>query len=106
MVFFHFFRIWFYIFLFYIVVILINFSLKKCGTGEHDFEITSEGFIEETEYSYSLFKWSCVDKVVKIFGYIMVRVTGNQWHVIPKRAFGTKEEQDEFLLALKSKINA
>lgn len=85
---------------------LINPKLKRGVLGIHKFEIANEGLIEETEFNKTISKWSSIDKAIKIFGYILVRVAGHQWHTFPKRSFESTEQQAEFYELLRNKIRA
>ena len=103
---FYFLSIQIFMFIFNFIISIVNPKMKKGILGEHQFEITDEGFREKTNYNDSLVKWSSVDRVARVFGYTMVRVAGSQWHIFPKRSFNNNDEQLNFENTLQNKISA
>lgn len=101
--------IW-YIFL-WVVQIAFNavyaYSKKsKSVLTNHIIEVTEEHFYEETEFNKSFFYWPGVLKAVSRPGFVAVYVTPSMAHIIPNRAFKSKEERLAFLQLVNSNINA
>lgn len=81
-------------------------KLRRGVLGEHVFTLTEEGLVEETAFNRSVHTWQSLDRVVQLFGYVLVRIAGNQWHVFPKRAFANGAEQQAFKTELQRRIRA
>jgi hypothetical protein len=66
----------------------------------HRIEIQETGLVEETKFNKSLFYWPGIVKVVSRPGYIAIYVSSQQAHVIPKRAFSSQSEAEQFKTAV------
>lgn len=64
--------------------------------GEHYFKLTERGFHESTEFNETLHKWAGIQSVSKSNRFIFVRISNFLFHIIPRRAFGTEAEFEEF----------
>jgi len=84
--------------------VMVNPKLKKGTLGEHTFEVTEGGFIESTAYNKTEHTWSSIDKIKKIFGYVLIRVSGHLWHIIPTRHFSKRSELEAFVEELRRRI--
>jgi len=84
--------------------VMVNPKLKKGTLGEHTFEVTEGGFIESTAYNKTKHTWSSIDKIKKTFGYVLVRVGGHLWHVIPIRHFSGRSGLETFVEELRRRI--
>ena len=84
--------------------VMVNPKLKNGTLGEHTFEVTEGGFIESTAYNKTEHTWSSIDKIKKTFGYVLIRVSGHLWHIIPTRHFSEKSGLDAFVEELRRKI--
>jgi|GEM_PF-1253331 len=69
-------------------------------------EISDEYFYEQTEFNKSFFYWHGILKAISFLGFVVVYVTPSMVHIIPNRAFISKEERLVFLQLVTSKINA
>ena len=87
-----------------LVYVLASPKMKKGILGKHRFKITEIGLQEETEFNESLHKWPSMDKVVEIGKYVLVRVSGNQWHTFPLRSFASDAERKKFISELHKRI--
>ena len=72
----------------------------------HVIELRPEGLYEETKFNQSIFFWSGLISPVRHLNCLCVYVTPQHAHVIPLRAFRSKQEQEAFLTELKDKIRA
>ena len=84
--------------------VMVNPKMKNGTLGEHTFEVTEGGFIESTAYNKTEHTWSSIDKIKKTFGYVLIRVSGHLWHIIPTRHFAEKSGADAFVEELRRKI--
>jgi YcxB-like protein len=99
-----------YIFL-WVIQIAFNavyaYSKKsKSVLTNHIVEVTDQHIYEETVFNKSFFYWPGVFKAISCPGFVAVYVTPSMAHIIPNRAFKSKEERVAFLKLVKSKINA
>lgn len=84
----------------------LNPRIKRGALGVHTFTVKDEGLFEETAFNATLHRWPSLDKVSILFGRLMVRVSGTQWHILPVRAFATIEEAHAFATLLRQRIRA
>lgn len=88
-------------------IIIFEFSQRsKSFLTKHIVEIQDEAFYEETKYNRSYFFWNGITKIVRQPGFIGVYVSPNQAHVIPNRAFSSKQQISSFINLCKEKMNA
>jgi len=59
--------------------------------GEHNYKITTEGLHEKTKANEGLSKWDGIQEVKVIGSYLLLRISGYLFHVIPKRSFLSDE---------------
>jgi YcxB-like protein len=80
------------------VIIPLSFISSKNRTflTEHTFTLTEDGFIEETVFNRTENRWAAALKVVRTRNYIFLFVSQNAAHAIPRWAFVSDEEWDEF----------
>lgn len=70
----------------------------------HIVEMQDEAFYEETKYNKSYFYWNGIEKVVKRPGFVAVYTTEHNAHIIPTRAFSSREEMERFIFECKDRI--
>ncbi len=79
-------------FLFYLLL-----GYKTNGVlGSHQYQITHEGLLEETDVYRTLTKWSGITNLLKTNRYLFVQISWYLFHIIPRRAFKTNEEFERF----------
>lgn len=74
--------------------ILATSSKSNGILGEHEYELTSEGLLEKTNVNEGLSRWSGIREVRKVGSFVLFRISGYLFHVIPRRSF---ESEDAFL---------
>ncbi|SRR6266581_6604961 len=90
-----------------LILALYLFSRRAdSALTEHVLEIRDDALYESTKFNESRFFWPGVLKVVSRPGYVAVFIAQHAAHVIPNRAFGSKDQRNEFIATLKSKTNA
>ena len=72
---------------------------------QHIVEIQNEAFYEETKYNRSYFFWNGIEKIVHRPGFVAVYISPRLAHIIPRRAFSTREQMSEFISLCKSKMS-
>ena len=92
------------IFILNILNTFFSSKIKYGVLGKHTFTFTDEGCIEETEFNRTLLKWRSLDRVVAILGYVVVRVSGQSWHIFPNRCFASDQDKQFFIKELKHRI--
>ena len=83
----------------YVISFLFYFLLgsKTNGVlGNHQYQITHEGLLEETDVNRTLTKWSGITKILKTKRYLFVQISWYLFHIIPRRAFKNNEEFERF----------
>lgn len=97
--------IFFWIFQFTFLSIYLFSRKDKNVLTNHVIEVQEDSFFEETKYNKSFFFWNGVIKVVSRPGFVAVYVSSNMAHVIPNRAFPSKEKRAEFINLVREKIH-
>lgn len=72
--------------------------------AEHVIEIQADALLEETPFNRSLHYWSPHMKAVQRGGLCAIYVTPHLAHVIPARAFMTKQQRAEFMTLLDHRL--
>lgn len=72
----------------------------------HFVEIQSDALLEETRFNKSFFYWPGIVKAVSRPGFVAVYVTPHMAHVVPNRAFASREQRATFLALVQQKIRA
>lgn len=88
-----------------ISLLFIVFSSKKSNgiLGLHEYEIMPDGLFEKTSANEALNKWSGIQEVRKVGPFLLFKVSGYLFHVLPKRSFATVEAFHEFYEMAQSK---
>ena len=73
---------------------------------DHVLEIRKGGLFERTRFNESLFFWPSVIKVVRRPGYVAVFISARQAHVIPRRAFESREHEARFITEIRDRKRA
>ena len=93
----------------YVVSFLFYFLLghKTTGVlGSHQYQITPEGLLEETDVNRTLTKWSGITNLLKTNQFLFVQISWYLFHIIPRRAFKSNEEFEDFYNEIRSRKNA
>jgi hypothetical protein len=83
---------------------MITFRRYKGLLGHHELEIRDEGLVERTDVNESLHRWSGFHKIASTGRYLFIYVTDNNVHVVPRRYFASKGEQQAFRDELERRI--
>ena len=78
----------------------LSFDSKPGILGEHTIEISPEGLFEMTSVNESKHYWCGIRNVYSTDSYIFVFINKSVAHIIPKRAFKSNEESQNFLSLL------
>jgi hypothetical protein len=84
-----------------VLEVLFITALKKGVLGEHRFELTSEGLLEETSVNRTLHAWSSVDGSRKLMGALIVRA-GAGWHIFPRACFSASFSREILLETIRT----
>jgi hypothetical protein len=79
-------------FAFNVIRALLTVGSKSGVLGEHRYSISHVGLREVTDANDSLQKWSGVQDIIKLPRYILFRVNGYLFHVVPRRAFANEKQ--------------
>ena len=77
-------------------------KLNKAFFTEHTITIDEGGLTEETVFNRSEYKWAGIQKIIITNGYVFAFVSQHAAHVIPRRAFESQAEWDDFVAKLKA----
>jgi hypothetical protein len=75
-----------------------------CIYGPRTVSITAEGLRECSPKCESLFHWSSIRSVVSLGDHVFVMVDRNAGIIVPRRAFASDTERDQFLAEIRSHL--
>jgi hypothetical protein len=76
---------------------ILSTSTEKSGTlGTHIYSLSEQGLHEITKHNDALHKWTGIQSVEKSGTYIFIRINGYLFHLIPRCAFSSDKEYEEF----------
>lgn len=64
--------------------------------GIHEFSLSPTGMHERTAVNDSQFLWTGIQSIVKVGGYMIIHINNYSAYVIPRRAFPSTVEFEEF----------
>jgi hypothetical protein len=78
------------------------FTLMSVGKdggvlGIHTLTLTDRGLHERTEANEGLQLWRGIRSIKSVGDYILIQINAYQFHIVPRRAFQTREDFDAFL---------
>ena len=79
------------------IFILFSSSSSNGILGKHEYKLSSEGLYEVTSANEGLSKWGGIQEVKVVGPYILFRISGFLFHIIPKRSFSTTEDMHSFV---------
>ena len=79
--------------------ILLSSSTKNGILGKHEYRINQEGLHEKTTANEGVSKWGGIQEVQPAGSYLLYRISGYLFHIIPYRSFPSDEARKEFLNA-------
>jgi hypothetical protein len=82
------------------IALLVALRRHRGLVGEHVLEIREAGLAERTDVNESLHRWAGFHKLISTRKYFYIFVTDAMVHVVPKRAFATKDEACAFQTAI------
>jgi hypothetical protein len=77
---------------------------RDSALTDHVIEIRDDAIYESTRFNESRFLWSGILRLVERPGYVAVYVSQHAAHVIPMRAFQSKEQRAQFISLIKEKM--
>lgn len=78
------------------IVILLNSNKKSGVLGKHIYSLSEEGLHEVTIANESLNKWNGIESLTITKNYIIFKINGYLYHIIPKRDFANDAEFNNF----------
>ena len=88
-----------------ITALILGTKRGPTDKAEHTIEIQPEALLEETKFNRSLHFWNPSMKVVQRGGLCAIYVTPQIAHIIPTRAFSSKQQRGEFMTLLHKMLN-
>jgi hypothetical protein len=88
-------------------VILVAFLFTRRRDSvltDHVVEIRDDAFYESTRFNESRFLWSGILRLVERPGYVAVYVSQHAAHVVPTRAFQSKQQRAQFISLVREKM--
>jgi hypothetical protein len=87
-----------------LIIILSNLSkMNKTVLTDTILTLGSDGITSESQFGRSELKWNAIQKVVRNRSYIFMYVVQHGAIVIPRRAFGTSDQWEQFWLMCQAK---
>jgi membrane protease YdiL (CAAX protease family) len=79
------------------IFILMSSSSSNGILEKHEYKVSSEGLYEVTSANEGLSKWEGIQDVKVVGSYILFRISGYLFHIIPERSFSTEESLQLFV---------
>lgn len=79
-----------------IIVIALAFQRHPGILTEHTIDVGPDGLTESTDVNVTMTKWPGVSKVQRTRRHLFVYTGPGMAHIIPRRAFATKDDWDRF----------
>ena len=76
--------------------VLLSSSAKNGILGKHEYRISPEDLHEKTSANEGVSKWEGIQEIQTAGGYIIYRISGYLFHIIPYRSFPSDETRKEF----------
>ncbi|MBV1908121.1 MAG: YcxB family protein [Kangiellaceae bacterium] len=79
-----------------LIPILITSRIGNGILGKHDYKLTPDGLYEETIANNGLTKWEGISDIKTTNSFILIRISGYLFHVIPRRSFSSSKAFNSF----------
>lgn len=86
--------------------LMVVFKKYRGLLGEHELEIRDDGLVERTDVNESLHRWAGFHKIARSRRHLYVYVTDNNVHIVPRRGFGSEQEEEAFRSELERRVAA
>ena len=63
---------------------------------QHHFEINVAGLREQTRVNDSIHMWEGIDEIIDNKFYLLFRISGSLYHILPKRCFSSEQQFNQF----------
>ncbi len=73
--------------------------------GKHEYLCTEDGLFEKTIANETLYKWGALGQLRVAGSYLLLQVSGFQYHIFPLRSFDNPAQMDAFQQHLSECIN-
>lgn len=87
---------------FSLIGILFMSSKTNGILGAHHYELLESGLLEKTDANEGLSKWQGIAEISESKNYILFRIAGHLFHIIPRRCFLNEPEGELFLTNAKA----
>jgi len=90
-----------------LVLALTLISRRSDGVlTNHILEVRDDALFEATQFNESRFFWPGVLRVVSRPGFVAIYIAQHLAHIVPARAFRSREERSRFVSLIKERIRA
>ena len=87
-----------------LIILLSNISkMNKTVLADKVITLGSDGITSESQYGHSELKWNAMQKAVRTRSYIFIYLMQHGAIVIPRRAFNSNDESEQFWLICQAK---
>lgn len=83
--------------IFSLISILFSSNKNNGILGYHEYTVDEKGLYEKTKANESLNKWEGIHEIIITKSFLLFKISGYLFHIIPKRSFLTDEEFKEFI---------
>lgn len=70
-----------------IVTMLLKVGNDSAVLGRHTYGLSEQGLEERSHGAERLLPWRAIASIARLPGYMLFRVSSNQFHLVPRRAF-------------------
>jgi len=76
--------------------ILLSADVSNGSIGKHTYELRDEGLYELTSVNEGVTKWEGIHSIVLSGPFILFKISGFLYHIIPKRSFSSEQDFEAF----------
>jgi hypothetical protein len=81
----------------YLFLLMFKYKNNDGTLGHHLIELRENHLLEATDVNETLHSWKSIQKIIEWRNYILIFVSPTNAHIIPKRYFGSGDEEKSFL---------
>ena len=70
-----------------VLLMLLTVGTKSGVLGAHVYALSPEGLHERTDANEGLNKWHGIASIIRLPGYMLVRINNDMVHILPRRCF-------------------
>ena len=79
-----------------IVSMLLKAQPDQGLLGQQQYTLSGDGVQRLTHQGEVLYRWDAIAALPRMPGYLLIKISRNQWYMVPRRAFGSGADFESF----------